>query len=210
MATVHPPRRARRARTSAPADDRDFDIEEPVILFHQMTSDQFCGLPECEQFDLELLDGAVVMASKPVPAHQYLLAQLVAVLVYWVKTHQLGRILIDTLMKLDGKWTPAPDLVFLKTAHLKRVRRKRIVGPVDLAVEILSPSSKTIDWKTKFATYARFGIAWYWILDLEQRVLEEYELAGGKYQCVDSVAFDQPFAPRLFPGLTIDLASLEW
>jgi Uma2 family endonuclease len=114
------------------------------------------------------------------------------------------------LMKLDGIWTPAPDLVFVARKHLRRVKEKRIEGPVDLAVEALSPSNPAVDRVTKFAAYARFGIPWYWIVDLKQRVLEEYELLGDTYGDLVEAPFDRPFEPRLFPGLAIDLASLEW
>jgi Uma2 family endonuclease len=113
-------------------------------------------------------------------------------------------------MKLDGIWTPAPDLVFIARRHLNRVKDKRIEGPVDLAVEVLSPKNPEMDRDTKFAAYARFGIPWYWIIDLKNRVLEEYERVGKTYDHRVDVPFDQVFSPRLFPGLTIDLASLEW
>ena len=47
-------------------------------------------------------------------------------------------------------------------------------------------------------------------MDLKRRVLEEYELVGKGYGRLIEAAFDEPFEPRLFPGLVIDLASLEW
>jgi Uma2 family endonuclease len=67
-----------------------------------------------------------------------------------------------------------------------------------------------VDRKTKFIAYAKHGIPWYWIVDLKARVLDEYELVHGKYTNVVKAPFDEPFKPRLFPGLVIDLASLEW
>jgi Uma2 family endonuclease len=184
-------------------------IKKPVVLF-SMTSDQFCELPESETVNLELLDGEVVMAAKPIPPHQYFLGELFAELRAWIKPRKLGRLLLETLLKLDDLWTPAPDLVFVATKHLKRVEGKRIVGPVDLVIEILSPSTQRIDQETKFAAYARFGIPWYWIVNLKKRLLEEYELVGDAYGNKASVKFDRSFEPRLFPGLTIDLAALEW
>ena len=181
----------------------------PPLLF-RMTSDEFCELPTSEQFKLELLDGDVIMAARPTRDHQHFIFQLAVALEVWIRPRKLGRLLLDVLMKLDGKWTPAPDLVFVARGQLRRVEKKRIEGPVDLAVEILSPSTPEIDREVKFAAYARFGIRWYWIVDLDRRVLEEHELTGKSYGRPVEIPFDQPFAPRLFPGLTIDLASLEW
>lgn len=147
--------------------------------------------------------------TRPTPWHQYFLLQLAIVLGSWVKQRSLGRLFPDTLVKLNGDWTPAPDLVFVARRHLKRVKEKRIEGPVDLAVEILS-SDPEVDRETKFKAYARHGVKWYWIVDLKQRVLEEYELTHKTYGEPRLVAFDEPFQPKLFPGLSIDLASLEW
>jgi Uma2 family endonuclease len=184
-------------------------LKGPLVLF-RMTSDQFCELPESETVCLELLNGEVVIMPRPTSWHQYFILQLAMVIELWVRRRKLGRLLPDTLLKLDDEWTPAPDLVFVARRHLKRVKEKRIEGPVDLAIEALSPSHPELDRETKFAAYARFGIRWYWIVDLKARVLEEYELVGGSYGNLIKAPFDAPFAPRLFPGLMIDLASLEW
>lgn len=188
--------------------ERLVKVKGHVVLF-RMTSDEFCELPESEDVKLELLGGEVIMAARPLPPHQYFLLQLALAVELWIRPRKLGRLLPDTLMKLDDDWTPAPDLVFVAQKHLRRVKRRRIEGPVDLAVEILS-SNKAVDRRTKFAAYARFGIPWYWIVDLDARVLEEYEVSGETHGGLVKAPFGKPFRPRLFPGLEIDLASLEW
>jgi Uma2 family endonuclease len=175
-----------------------------------MTSNQFCQLPPSDTVKLELLDGDVIIMPRATPFHQYFLLQLAIILETWARAKNLGRVLPDTLMMLSGKWTPAPDLVFVARNHLRRVKKKRVEGPVDLAIEALSPGTKRIDRKDKFAAYAKYGVPWYWIVDLKARVLEEYELVEGKYANPLKAPFDEPFKPRLFPGLVIDLASLEW
>lgn len=184
-------------------------LKDPLILF-RMSSDQFCELPPSDTVKLELLDGEVVIMTRPTRNHQYFIFQLAVVIEHWIKPRKLGRVLLDMLMKLDGAWTPAPDLVYVARRHLRRVKEKRIEGPVDLAVEALSPKNVQVDRETKFDAYARFGIPWFWIVDLKRRVLEEYELVDGAYGNVVEVPFDEPFAPRLFAGLVIDLAALEW
>jgi Uma2 family endonuclease len=177
-----------------------------VVLF-RMDSDRYEQLPETKQ-NLELLNGEVVMSPRPRAEHQVFAADLYGVLAAWVRAHNLGRVYPDTDMRLDDDWTPAADLAFLATEHLDRVHRGRIVGPADLAVEILSPSNEGDDREGKFNAYAEHGIPWYWIVDLDGRVLEEYELVGTGYGNRVVAPFERPFAPRIFPGLTIDLARL--
>ncbi len=203
MATAHHAERRTREVTETAGE-----LTGPLVLF-RMTSDEFCELPISETVKLELLDGEVIMSPRPTRDHQYCLTQLILILGVWLKVKKLGRLLPDTLMKLDDIWTPAPDLVFIAQKHLKRAKKKRIEGPVDLAIEILSSHPKH-DRETKFTAYARYGIPWYWIVDLEARVLEEYERVGDEYGNLVEAAFDKSFTPRCFPGLEIDLTSLEW
>jgi Uma2 family endonuclease len=181
-----------------------------MMCLFPMTSDEFCKLPESDTVQLELLDGEVFLMPRATLFHQYFWFELSVILRAWVNKKRLGRVLLDTLMKLDGKWTPAPDIAFIARRHLGRAKEKRIEGPVDLAIELLSRGTINVDRKLKFAAYAKYAIPWYWIVDLKARVLEEYELVDGKYANLVRAPFDEPFKPRLFPGLVIDLASLEW
>jgi Uma2 family endonuclease len=194
---------------SAPAPvlpDRG-ELTGPVVLF-PMTSDQFDDLPVSPRFRLELLNGMVVMSPSPRAEHQVFVADLYAFLKPWLAARNLGRLFPGTDMRLTNGWTPSADLALLRAANLARVQGGRIVGPADLAVEVLSPSHPELDLDVKFTGYAQNGIPWYWIIDLDARALDEYELVGSAYNNHLRATFDQPFAPRLFPGLTIDLASL--
>jgi Uma2 family endonuclease len=92
--------------------------------------------------------------------------------------------------------------------NLNRVGDTQILGPADLAVEVLSPSNEFDDRTTKFAAYAQHNIPWYWIVDLNRRVLEEFELVARTYANRIEVPFADPFRPRVFANLSIDLAHL--
>jgi Uma2 family endonuclease len=186
--------------------ERASPITGRVVLF-RMNSAQFATLPESKEH-LELLNGEVVLSPRPRPPHQQFIGRLFAVLDEWVERHQLGKVYPEVEMLLDDQWTPAPDLVFVAAEHVDRVGDRQLIGPADLAVEVLSPSNATDDRVGKFRAYAANAIPWYWIVDLERRVLEEYELNGDVYGNQIDVPFDRPFAPRLFAGLSIDLARL--
>lgn len=184
------------------------DLDGYIVLF-PMKSDPFCDLPPSDTVKLELLNGEVIAMTRPGPRHQYFVLQLAMALERWARKHKLGAVFPDTLLKLNDEWTLAPDLMFVAQKSLRRVKEKRIEGPVDLAIEVLSPTTSEIDRATKFEAYARFGIRWYWIVDLDDRVLEEYQLVGDSYGKRVEVSFNKPFYPRLYPKLKVNLASLE-
>jgi Uma2 family endonuclease len=132
-------------------------LNAPLVLF-RMDSDSFCNIPISETVKLELLDGEVVALPWPTRDQLYCGSQLGFAITQHAKARSLGRVLPDILMMLDDGWTPAPDLVYVGRQHLRRVKEKRIEGPVVLAIEILGASHPEIDRTTKFRAYGRLGI----------------------------------------------------
>ena len=102
----------------------------------------------------------------------------------YVETHSLGVIRPAPFqMKLEqGR---EPDLLFVASEHLKRLKETYLDGPADLVVEIVSPESVGRDRGTKFYEYERAGISEYWLIDPQTKRAEFYQLAAaGQYQLV--------------------------
>jgi Uma2 family endonuclease/DNA-binding XRE family transcriptional regulator len=62
-----------------------------------------------------------------------------------------------------------------------------VVGPPDLVVEILSPSTALHDWNRKYQQYEKYGVKEYWIVDplnslLVVHILGEKEYTGKTYE----------------------------
>jgi len=93
-----------------------------------------------------------------------------------------------------------PDLFYISRERTALITSKEVAGAPDLAIEIVSPSSKKADRVVKSAAYADSGISWYWIVDPDERILEEYQLENGYYRLVKKWEEPDVFAPRLFPG----------
>ena len=85
--------------------------------------------------------------------------------------------------RLDDKNGPEPDIGFIKKGRLHRVHRGHVVGPPDLAVEIVSPESIDRDYNKKRAQYQRAGIPEYWIVDELKHKVTLLRLTGkGRYR----------------------------
>src|SRR5262249_39521975 len=101
-----------------------------------------------------------------------------------------------------------PDLLFIESSRLSIFGRRGVEGPPTLAVEVISPHSRTIDRKTKLQLYARYGIANYWIVDPEARTVEAYVLAGDAYRLEKRGTEPETVSLPPFASLAIDLAML--
>ena len=72
-------------------------------------------------------------------------------------------------------------------------------GAPDLVIEILSPSTATVDFKIKFDLYQRFGVLEYWIIHPAEQTLLVYKRgADGLYGAADRYAGDDKGAGAAF------------
>lgn len=81
------------------------------------------------------------------------------------------------------------------------IEEHAVVGPPDLVVEVLSPSSVKCDRVMKLHSYARFGVAEYWIVDPLNVTLEKYVLTAMNqpYLLVDVYSGDEIVSSEHLP-----------
>ena len=80
----------------------------------------------------------------------------------------------------------------------------KIFPPPDLVVEILSPSTERNDRTIKLQDYARHGVGEYWIVDADERTVEQHtqpERVG--YETVVLLGRDDPLTSIAVPGFTV-------
>ena len=85
-----------------------------------------------------------------------------------------GERVISGSYKLDqDRYTMLqPDLLVVCDAD--RIRKRLIFGAPDLAIEILSPSSRSRDLVLKLRKYKTAGVREYWVIDPEYRQVFVY------------------------------------
>lgn len=173
-----------------------------------LTYEDYCEIPE-DGNRYEILDGELFVTPAPRPKHQVVLGNLHLLLRLHVDGRRLGTVFLSPIDLILSRTNVAqPDLVFVAAGRESIVTDRAIESPPDLAVEIVSPSSRRQDRKTKFAIYARFGIPHYWILDPEERTFEVFGIAAGGYELLRKVSGDGVLSPEPFPDLGLDLAKL--
>ena len=175
----------------------------------RMAKEEFLRLPEGPP-DYEFEDGEVIPLARPHSQHQAVSLEIASVLHPYIKKNRLGRIWPEIDVELTETKTYIPDLVYLSTEHLDRHSEEdgKIHGAPDLAVEILSSSTSSRDYLSKFTAYFEAGVLWYWLVDPDSLGIAEYRAMPEGYLRTASVEAGQIFRPGLFPGLEINLQML--
>ncbi|MFN0137227.1 MAG: Uma2 family endonuclease [Phycisphaerae bacterium] len=99
-----------------------------------------------------------------------------------VARQRLGRVFgPDALMQL-GDQRFSPDCSVLLSAIADRATHDRVVGPLDLLVEITSPSKRKHDHDNKLPAYREGQVGEIWLIDAERRQFEVHALTARGYE----------------------------
>jgi Uma2 family endonuclease len=133
----------------------------------------------------DLIDGVIYMASPENPDANKLFLWLASIMNIYARRKKLGDVFGSRVaFKLDEEHGPEPDIAFVRTKNLHRVKRGRVEGAADLAVEIVSPESVERDYDHKRELYEEYGIPEYWIIDETEQSVTLLRLKQGKYRQV--------------------------
>jgi Uma2 family endonuclease len=173
-----------------------------------LTYGDYAALPD-DGRRYELHDGELSVTPAPGTRHQRAIGALYALLRAHVVAHRLGEVFLSPIdCILSDTTVVEPDLVYLDPTRAHLVTERAIEGAPTLVVEVLSPSTTTIDRNGKRELYARHHIPYYWIVDPVAGTLEAYSLDEGRYGMMAraSGAASVTFPP--FPDLAFAPASL--
>jgi Uma2 family endonuclease len=151
--------------------------------------EEYLALPHDGRF-IEWVDGEVIYHMPPLEDHQNLVGYLTTLLRLYANFYQLGQVYPAPFeMKcLPNKSSREPDILFVATANLGRLQdRRRLAGPADLVVELVSGDSVARDYDDKFIEYEEGGVREYWIIDPRprRRRASFYQLEeNGRFQAV--------------------------
>ena len=175
------------------------------------------ALPEGER--AELIDGEMFRLDAPTRQHQDILGEMFANIKLYIR-------------KKGGncKIYPAPFAVYVKKGRKNYVEpdisvicdrdkldEKGCQGAPDWMIEIVSPSSKKMDYERKVKLYREAGAREYWIVDAETKTVTVYDFEhsaadggfGGNGNAMAGSAAHEPvrysFSERIRVGIFEDL-----
>lgn len=170
------------------------------------TIDDIYALPDGER--AELIDGKIYYMSPPNTRHQALVMDLS----YQIK---------DYLRHNNGECSvfPAPFAVFLNEndknyvepdisiiCDKNKITDKGCNGAPDWVIEIVSPSSKAIDYFTKLFKYRTAGVREYWIVDPAKEMIMVYRF---EKETMEQYSFGEDVAVGIYEKFSIKVDNQE-
>ena len=145
----------------------------------------------------EIHDGELCVTPAPSLEHQIISARLSFQLMKWLETRPGGLLLyapLDVILadRPDETSIVQPDILYVAPDRMSLTSRRGLEGGPTLAVEILSPSTRTIDRVTKRGLHARYRVPHLWLVDPDARALEAFSLEGSRYVLAVSAAGGDP------------------
>jgi Uma2 family endonuclease len=158
-------------------------VEPPKGL--RMTEEEFLNWIH-DEIRAEWVDGEVIVMAPANFEHNDLNWWLLTLLRIYVERKDLGVVIFDyyTRFSRPRRQLRVPDVLFVSKDRRHLVKRTRLEGPPDLAMEIISPDSEARDWREKYNDYQAAGVREYWIISPATQKLEVYTLGP-----------DQTYAP---------------
>ncbi len=158
--------------------------------------------PRCE-----LIGGTLMPMASPTRRHQEIVLTTAYALRQHVRAGRLGVVLMEVDVALPNGAGVIPDICFVREARAAETLTPagKVQGAPDLAVEVVSPSTRARDTVDKVRLYHQAGVAWYWLIDSETLAVQELRWTPEGYVIGATATAGQTFQPEALPGFTIDL-----
>ena len=124
----------------------------------------------------EVVDGELLVSLGPRAAHQFVVAELMWQLGNYLRGSRIADVLSAPAdLELEHDSTVAPDVFVVARVDGRRIRNWPDISSPLLAAEVLSPSTARNDRVVKRKYHLRNGVAVYWIIDIDARLVEQWQ-----------------------------------
>ncbi len=123
-----------------------------------------------------LVDGTLLVSAAPSKQHQRVLGNIFVIL-RAACPPDLEVFLAPTDYQPTDRRSLQPDLLVVARSD---PGEKAVTTPLALAVEVLSPSSRSIDLVLKRELYEQAGVQAYWVVDPDDLTMRAWVLAEGR------------------------------
>lgn len=160
---------------------------------------------------LELNDGCLEVLPMPTYFHELIVEFLYDMLRSFIRDNAAGKVMRAPLaIRLWAGQMREPDVLYLRPERLKQLAsagNHAQPDGADLVIEVVSPGrqNRERDLEVKRREYAQAGIAEYWIVDPELRLITVLQLADDSYGVFGEFNDTEVASSALLPGFSVSV-----
>lgn len=179
-----------------------------MALPHQKTYtvDDILALPE--NVRAELIDGQIFYQAAPTNTHQRISGWLYLKIGNYINSHggkcEVRFAPFAVFLNENNKNYLEPDLMVI--CDNSKITEEGCKGTPDLIIEIVSPSTRNMDYGKKMIKYLNAGVHEYWIVDREKNMITVYDFISQEY---NSYTFSDIIKVGIFDDLEINFSELN-
>ncbi len=167
------------------------------------TIDDIYALPDGER--AELIDGQIYYLATPSRTHQRLSGFLSRTIGNYIEskngTCEIYAAPFAVFLNNDDINYVEPDISVI--CDPSKLDEKGCHGAPDWIIEIVSPSSKRIDYLIKLFKYRNAGVKEYWIVDAEKNRITVYNFV---YDTIEEYSFEEDIPVGIYEDFSIRIS----
>lgn len=170
------------------------------------TSEDYWNLPDGDR--AELINGQLYAMDPPSRVHQKLILKFSYTFENYIQSHhgncEIYPAPFAVNLDADDKNWVEPDISVI--CDRSKLTDRGCKGAPDFVIEIVSPSSRKMDYSTKNALYSEAGVREYWIVDPAKERTTVYQYEEDAAPAI--FPFEQPVTVGIYSDLSITIADL--
>ena len=185
-------------------------VAEPPIRTRLTNADYIALTPPSHRGRrYQLINGELIEMAGASQSHQDFALRIGTALLAQADALDIGKILIAPYdVHIDRFDTYQPDLLFVSNARRPILQRAGAYGSPDVAVEVLSDSTRHRDLVEKLPVYLAAGVGEVVVVDLDNRTASIYTGAGGAVTPARVLGADDALTLDGMPGVSVPLAPI--
>ena len=170
------------------------------------TIDDIYNLPDGQR--AELIDGELYMLATPSRIHQELVSDFTYLIKDYIKNKngdcKVYPSPFAVFLNADDKIYLEPDISVIYDKN--KLTDEGCNGAPDWIIEIVSPSSRSLDYNKKLLKYGTAGVKEYWIVDpMKQRIM----LYNFEHDTVEEHSFSDRVRAGIYEDFEIDFSEMN-
>ncbi len=178
----------------------------PALQVEEYTIDDIYALPDGQR--AELIDGVIYNMSPPNRRHQRIILFLARKIADYIDSKkgecEVNIAPFTVFLNANDKTYVEPDVSIV--CDKSKLNDRGCMGAPDFIVEVVSPSSKRIDYHIKLFKYRTARVREYWIVDPLKNLITTYNFEG---ENTEIYTFADKIKVGIYEDLEIDFSEIQ-